>query len=230
MEIEGRTFPDRLLVIGAHYDTLKPECPGADDNSTGVAGVLELARRLQASPPKISVILAAFTCEEYPVGGTDRMGSAVFVRRLLEEGRRPVGMISLDMLGYFTDTPGSQGYPAPLHLYYPDQGDFICFVGDATSRGFIREVVRKFRDLPAAIPSQGITAPFRLIPDVLRSDHEYFIRNGMPGVMITDTANFRYKAHYHQPSDTPDKLDFIKMARVVDGICRVIQDYAPPPR
>ena len=226
VEIRGTAFPDELLVVGAHYDTELPDFPGADDNSSGVAALLEIARRLQQDPPKLSVLLVAFTCEEYPVGGTEKMGSAVFAKWLLAgEQRRPAAMIAFDMLGYFSDAPDSQGYPTLFNLYYPDTADFIGFVGDDTSRDFIRSVVHRFRQIPATVPSEGITAPSWLVPDVLRSDHEYFVRNGIPGLMVTDTANFRYKDHYHQPTDTPEKLDYITFARVVEGLSTVIREF-----
>lgn len=226
VEIKGSTFPNKFIVVGAHYDTVLPDCPGADDNSTGIAGLLEIARRLKVMPPKYSVLLVAFTCEEYPVGGTDKMGSAVFAKWLLtKENRRPEGMISLEMLGYFSIKQGSQRYPPPFSMYYPETAGFIGFVGDMSSRNFIRSVVGRFRQIPATVPSQGVAAPIWLVPDVLRSDHEYFVLNGVPGLMVTDTANFRYKEHYHKPTDTPEKLDFIKFAHIIKGLTLVIQEY-----
>lgn len=232
VEIKGRTSPNMLIVVGAHYDTITPDCPGADDNSTGIAGLFEIARYLKENPPQYSVILVAFTCEEYPVGGTDKMGSAVFATWLLaNDTRRPVGMIALDMLGFFSNDQGSQQYPPPFSMYYPETANFIGFVGDLSSRNFIRSVVGRFRQIRATIPSQGVAAPIWLVPDVLHSDHEYFVLNRIPGLMVTDTANFRYKDHYHKPTDTPEKLDFIKFARLVEGISMVIQkfeDYPSP--
>lgn len=226
VEIKGSLYPDNLIVVGAHYDTILPDCPGADDNSTGVAGLLEIARYLKNNTPKLTVLLAAFACEEYPVGGTDKMGSAVFATWLMQdEKKQPVGMIALDMLGYYSDEPGSQAYPPPFNMYYPETADFIGFVSDSTSRTFVRSVVGQFRQIPATVPSQGVAAPVWLVPDVLRSDHEYFILYGTPGVMVTDTANFRYKDHYHKPTDTIEKLDFIKFASVVEGLSRVVQGY-----
>lgn len=225
VEFEGREFPDQLLVVGAHYDTVTADCPGADDNGSGVAGLLELAGHLKAQPPKLSVCLVAFTCEEYPIGGIEKMGSAVFSGALLERGdKRPVGMISLEMLGYYSSRPGSQQYPPPFNLYFPDTADFIGFVGDATSRDFIRSIVRQFREVPALIPSEGVAAPVWLVPDVMRSDHAPFVERGIPALMVTDTSNFRYE-HYHRPTDTPERLDFIRMAYVVDGLGRAIGEF-----
>jgi len=224
--LEGEDDPDRLLVVGAHYDTVSPEVPGADDNSSGVAGLLEIARHLSVHRPKTSICLVAFTCEEYPIGGIDKMGSAVFVDDLL--GRRsdvPVGMISLEMLGYYSDRPGSQKYPSPFSYYFPDTADFIGFVGDSRSRRFIRHIIGQFRLIPAAIPSEGVAAPVWLAPDVLRSDHAPFIEKGIPGLMVTDTSNFRYGDHYHRETDTPDKLDFTRMAQVVVGLTQVVERF-----
>jgi len=225
VEIAGHDRPERLLVVGAHYDTVTLDCPGAEDNASGVAGLLEVARRLKANQPTISVCLVAFTCEEHPVGGTAKMGSAVFARNLLDRRESPpVGMISLEMLGYFSTAPGSQKYPPPFGIYFPDTANFIGFVGDASSRPFVRSAIMQFRALPTAVPSEGIAAPVWLVPDVLRSDHAAFILNGVPGLMVTDTSNFRY-AHLHKPTDTSEKLDYIRMAYVVDGMAAVIQGF-----
>jgi hypothetical protein len=225
IEFEGNEYPEQTLVVGAHYDTVAPDCPGADDNSTGIAGLLEVARQLNDSPPKVSIMLVAFTCEEYPIGGIDKMGSSVFVNQLLEQSNRQiVGMISLEMLGYYSNESGSQKYPAPFNLYFPDTANFIGFVGNASSRKFIRSVVASFR-AKATIPSEGVAAPIWLAPDVLRSDHAPFILNGIPGLMVTDTSNFRYGVHLHKATDTPNNLDFTTMAHVVDGMCHVIQGF-----
>ena len=230
VEIKGRTSPNMLIVVGAHYDTITSDCPGADDNSTGIAGLFEIARYLKENPPQYSVILVALTCEEHPVGGTDKMGSAVFATWLLtNDTRRPVGMIALDMLGFFSNDQGSQQFPLPFSMYYPETANFIGFVGDLSSRNFIRSIVARFRQIPATIPSQGVAAPIWLVPDVLHSDHEYFVLNHIPGLMVTDTANFRNKDHHHKPTDTPEKLDFIKFARLVEGISLVIQEFEDYP-
>lgn len=226
VRIEGETHPDKLLVVGAHYDTVSPQCPGADDNSSGVAGLLEMARHFSEYKPKTSVCLVAFTCEENPIGGIDKMGSAVFVDALLDQQSWvPVGMISLEMLGYYSDDPGSQKYPSPFSLYFPDTANFIGFVGDSSSRRFIRHVIGRFRQVSARIPSEGIAAPVWLAPDVIRSDHAPFIKNGIPGLMVTDTSNFRYGDHYHRETDTPEKLDYVRMAQVVVGLTQVVEQF-----
>lgn len=223
---KGRDNPDKTIVVGAHYDSVGPDCPGADDNASGIAGLLEIAGHLKKKPPALSVLLVAFTCEEYPIGGIEKMGSSVFVKQLTEQtDNRIMGMISLEMLGYYSNLPGSQKYPAPFSFYFPDTANFIGFVGDSTSRTFIRSVVHQFRQIPAMIPSRGVAAPVWLAPDVLRSDHEPFVGNGIPGLMITDTSNFRYGEHLHQTTDTPDKLDFTRMAYLVDGLSRMIENF-----
>lgn len=228
IEIPGSEVSSQYLLIGAHYDTVSPECPGADDNASGVAGLLELARHFREAKPRTNLLLAAFTCEEYPVGGIDLMGSAVFARSILEdEGKTVAGMISLEMLGYYSDEPKSQSYPVPFSYFYPDTANFIAFVGNAGSRAFIRSIAGAFREASSGIPSYGVAAPIWLAPDVMRSDHEPFATKGIPSLMVTDTSNFRYGEYLHSASDTIEKLDFDRMAKVVDGLKRVLLAFEP---
>jgi len=220
--VVGATVPDEIVVIGAHYDT-HPGTPGADDNASGVAGLLELARLLKDRRFDRTVRLVAFANEEHPHFRTDSMGSRVYARRCREHGDRIVGAVVLESIGCYSDQPGSQSYPLPLGLLYPDAGDFIGFVGNTRSREFVRRCIASFRRR-ARFPSEGIAAPV-FVPRVGSSDHWSFWQEGYPALMVTDTAPYRY-AHYHEPTDTPDRLDYDRMARVVLGVGWVAADLA----
>ena len=202
------------LVVGAHYDTV-PGSPGADDNASGVAVLIELARLVPSG-----VRFVAFANEEAPYFLSPEMGSFVYAR---ERGAKVRAMFSLEMLGYYSDAPGSQNYPAPLSLFYPDRGDFIAFVGDLGARGLVRRSIESFRK-HAKFPSEGLAAP-SFIPGIAWSDHWSFRKHGTPAVMITDTAFYRYP-HYHRASDTPDKLDYERMARVTLGLAEMLNEFA----
>ena len=212
------------LVVGAHYDSYF-HAPGANDNGTGVAGVLELARLLADLRGRASlrVRLVLFVNEEPPFFKTELMGSLVYARRLQAAGEPVLGMLSLETLGFYSDEEGSQRYPWPLGLLYPTRGDFVAFVGLVSSRALVRRTVAAFRAL-APFPSEGGTAP-GFIPGIDWSDHWAFERVGIPALMVTDTAPFRYP-HYHSPADTPDKVDYERLARVVSGLERVIRVWA----
>jgi len=222
VEIPGPLKPERLLVVGAHFDTVG-NSPGANDNGSGIAGLLEIARALSRTPPQVTVILVALSAEELPIGGVEgESGSSVFLDDLLERNRTAFGMVSLETMGYYSDEEGSQKYPAPLDRYYPSKGNFIAFVSDASSREFVRDFGGLFRQ-HAEIASQGATLPASLVPDVLRSDHETYILRGIPGVMVTDTADFR-DPDYHKSTDTVAKVNIEKLARVVQGLIGAIKD------
>jgi hypothetical protein len=204
------------IVVGAHYDTV-PGSPGADDNASGVAVLIELAAM------KVPVRLVAFANEEPPYSFGADMGSWAWTKRARDRGEPIRAMFSLEMLGYYRDTAGSQRYPAPLGLFYPDRADFIAFVGDLGARGLVRRSIGAFRKT-AKFPSEGVAAP-SFIPGVTWSDHWSFRRHGYPAIMITDTAFYRYP-HYHLPSDTPDKLDYERMARVTLGLAAMLNELA----
>jgi hypothetical protein len=204
------------IVVGAHYDTV-PGSPGADDNASGVAVLIELAAM------KVPVRLVAFANEEPPYSFGPDMGSWAWAKRERDRGEPIRAMFSLEMLGYYRDTAGSQRYPAPLGLFYPDRADFIAFVGDLGARGLVRRSIGAFRK-SAEFPSEGVAAP-AFIPGVTWSDHWSFRRHGYPAIMITDTAFYRYP-HYHLPNDTPDKLDYERMARVTLGLAAMLNELA----
>lgn len=211
-----------ILVIGAHYDSFA-DSPGANDNSTGVAAVLSLAEafseRSMPQAPRRTVRFVLFADEEPPYFQTDEMGSRTYARSCRVAGDRIVGMLSLETIGWYSDEPGSQRYPPPLGALYPERGNFVAFVGNPASRHFLREVLAAFRET-TAFPSEGAALP-SILPGVSWSDHWAFWREGYPGLMITDTAPFRYP-YYHTRADTPDKVDALRLARVVAGLERVL--------
>ncbi|HWP01518.1 MAG TPA: M28 family peptidase [Methylococcus sp.] len=222
-ELEGTVPEGGIVVIGAHYDTV-PGSPGANDNASGVAALLELARLAKGSRPARTLRFVAFVNEEPPLFYTKVMGSRVYARRARERGENIVAMISLETIGYYTEAPGSQGYPIPFfHLFYPSRGDFLAFVGNIASRDLVRRSIAAFRR-HAAFPSEGVAAP-GWVGGVHWSDHWSFWQEGYPAIMVTDTALFRYP-HYHAASDTPDRLDFDGLARVVAGLGAVVADLA----
>ena len=216
--LPGHTSAEESIVIGAHYDTVA-DSPGADDNASGVAALLELARLLAGSTLPRTVHFVAFVNEEAPFSYSDEMGSNLYAARAKMRGERIEAMLSLETLAYYTDQPGSQRYPFPFSLFYPDTGNFIGFVGGLSSRGLVRRAIGAFRTA-TTFPSEGVAAPSG-IEGVYWSDHWSFWQAGYPAIMVTDTAPFRYP-HYHTATDTPDKLDYKGFARVTAGLAEVI--------
>ncbi len=203
------------IVVGAHYDSAGI-APGANDNGSGTAAVIELARLLKDFTPKAKRLrLVLFVNEEPPYDRTPDMGSWHYAKMLKERGERVVGMMSLETIGCFDDTPGSQKYPPPFGLFFPDTANFVAFVALPGGRGFMHEVLGPFRQ-HAEIPTIGGTAPDQF-DGVGWSDHWSFAKQGYPAIMITDTALFRYR-HYHKVTDTPDKVDYGKLARITLGL------------
>lgn len=216
-----------LLVIGAHYDSFETT-PGADDNASGVAGLIELAQLLARHPPRRPVELVAYTTEEPPHFYQPSMGSAQHAASLRAAGREVSLMLSLEMIGWFSDEPGSQTYPIPgMDILYPSQGNFIAIIGrfgDWSHTRKVKAAMAGGSDLP--VHSINTTA---LIPGVDLSDHLNYWGEGYPALMITDTAFYR-NPHYHMSEDTYDKLDYERMAEVVRGVFAVVQSYAASPR
>jgi Zn-dependent M28 family amino/carboxypeptidase len=206
-----------ILVVGAHYDVCG-EQPGADDNASAVAGVLELARLLERHRPDVAhrIELALWPLEEPPNYRTSAMGSAVHAGSLAGGDVRVSGMICLEMLGYFSDQPRSQAFPIPgMGLLYPSRGNFIAVVGNGSSWRFTRGVKARMAGA-TELPIKSINAP-AFVPGVDFSDHYNFWKQGWNAVMITDTAFYR-NPNYHQVTDTPDTLDYERMAHVVTGV------------
>src|SRR2546428_11167912 len=211
-----------VVVLGAHYDTAE-DAPGADDNASGVAGVLELARVFAHERQARTVRVVFFPNEEPPSFPTASLGSRHYATAARARNDQIVAMLSIESIGYYDTEKGSQRYPFPLNLAYPDVGDFIGFVSNLRSRSLLHRAIGAFR-AHARLPTQGAAAP-AWVPGVWWSDHWSFWREGYPAIMITDTAPYR-NPFYHTPQDTPDKLDYARMARVVHGLTHVVRELA----
>ncbi|HEX7190218.1 MAG TPA: M20/M25/M40 family metallo-hydrolase [Thermoanaerobaculia bacterium] len=208
---------DEVIVIGAHYDSVDGS-PGADDNASGVAALIELAHRMRRAKPKRTIRFVSFINEEPPHFTTEQMGSLQYAEA--HRGEPIEAMLSLEMLGYYG---AERYYPPLLSAIYPKRGDFIAFVGNLASAALVRRCVRAFRR-HATVPSQAGVLP-ELIPQVGWSDQWSFWRIGVPALMVTDTALFR-NPHYHGATDLPETLDYDAMVRVVDGLEAVVRDLA----
>jgi len=205
---------DQRIVIGAHYDTAGP-LPGADDNASGIAGLIELARLLSKQSLKTRVELVAFTLEEPPYFRTTGMGSSVHAQSLRNQNVKVKVMVSLEMIGYFSDAARSQQFPAAiLEAFYPSQGNFIAVVGRLHEGLLVRSIKAEMR-AAAPLPVYSISAP-SFIPGIDFSDQLNYWHAGYDAVMITDTAFYRNR-NYHTVNDTPEKLDYKRMAMVVEG-------------
>lgn len=220
VEVPGGARASEIVVIGAHYDTVY-DCPGADDNTSGMAALLELARLLKGSHPARTVRFVAFVNEEPPWFQTDNMGSWVYAREAHRKKENIVAAVSLETVGMYSDVEGSQQYPEGFKSLYPSKGNFIAFIGDLGSHALVRDAVRSFR-ANSQIPSEGSAVP-AWIAGVGWSDHWSFWQEGYPGIMVTDTAPFR-NPNYHRPTDKPETLDYERMARVVHGLVGVVTD------
>ena len=222
--IPGAERPEEIVVIGAHYDSVLGS-PGANDNGSGVAALLELSRVLAGIKPKRTLRFVAFVNEEPPFFKTASMGSRVYAAEARRKNEIIVAMLSLETIGYFSDRPGSQYYPPFFRWFYPDRGNFIGFVANIGSRALMKEAVAAFR-AAAEFPVEHV-ATFGWIPGVDWSDHGSFWDQGYPALMVTDTALYRYP-HYHSAADTPDKLDYARLKRVTEGLKGVVVSLANP--
>jgi hypothetical protein len=223
VEVAGQTRPEQIVVIGAHYDTM-PGCPGANDNASGVAGILALAEYAAEANFDRTVRLVAFVNEEPPYFQTEQMGSYVYAKRCHQRKDNIVAMISLDGIGYYTSKPNSQEYPLRvLGWGYPSEGNYLGFVGNWSSRSLVYETIAHFRE-SATLPSQGAAVP-AFTPAVGFSDHWSFWQFDYPALMVTDTLPFR-DPHYHQPTDELGHIDFDAMVRAVRGLQTVLNGLA----
>lgn len=218
VELPGTERPDEIVILGAHYDTV-PETPGADDNASAVATLIEAARLLYGWSARRTLRFVAFTCEEPPHFYTDTMGSEVYARRCRTRGERIVGMLCLEMVGYYTSGRQRQdmpwGVPRWLRWGFPRRGDFLAAVGNLRSWrlcwGFRRGFKRAVR-----FPLYSIVLPER-VHAIRLSDNSSFWDQGYPALMLTDTSFLR-NPHYHRPTDTPETLDYPRLARVTIGV------------
>ncbi|MHC4945748.1 MAG: M28 family peptidase [Planctomycetota bacterium] len=224
VEIPGGTLPDEIVIVGAHYDSVIGS-PGANDNGSAVAAGLALARVFRETHPARTLRFVFFANEEPPYFQTGAMGSLVYARRCKERKENVVAMFSLETMGYYSDEKGGQKYPPPLGFVYPSTGNFIAFVGNMGSGDLVRSSIAAFRK-HVQFPSEGGALP-GFIPGIGWSDHWAFWKAGYEAVMITDTAPFRYP-HYHLATDTPDKVDFERLARVTAGLEKVLAEILDP--
>ena len=223
VEIPGTQQADEIVIVGGHYDSVSGS-PGANDNGTGAAATLELARLFAGKKPKRTLRFVEFVNEEPPFFFSEGMGSLVYASRCKQRSENVVAMLSLETIGYYSDKIGSQQYPLPqLSSIYPLKGNFISFIGNVASASLVKEAIASFRR-HTKFPSEGTALPNE-ITGVSWSDQWSFWQQGYPGVMVTDTAPFRYP-YYHTPNDTPDKVNYDRLARVVAGLEYAITDLS----
>jgi Zn-dependent M28 family amino/carboxypeptidase len=211
---KGTARHSEILLLGAHYDSVLGS-PGANDNASGVAALLEIARMFHAVEPVLTVRFVAFVNEEPPFFWSRQQGSMVYAEAARRRGDDIRLMASLETIGSYSDQPGSQSYPPFFRFFFPNRGNFIGIVSDFGSRPAMQRLAAAFR-AQSDFPLQTVST-FRFIPGVSWSDHRSFWRHGYPAVMVTDTAFYRYR-HYHAPSDTADKLAFPELAQVTLGL------------
>lgn len=221
-ELPGKTVPSEIIVIGAHYDSVIGS-PGANDNGSGVAVMLEIAGLLASQELARTIRFIGFVNEEPPFSFTSDMGSYNAANHSFNNKENIVAMFSLETIGYFSDEARSQFYPAPLSLFYPETGNFIAFVSNINSRALLRQSVKSFRK-HATLPSEGLAGP-NWIDAINLSDHWSYWRQGYQALMVTDTAMFRYP-YYHTSNDTKDKIDYLRLTKVTTGLAAMLIDIA----
>ena len=214
INIPGSQYGDEILLVGAHYDTVAGS-PGANDNASGVAVLLELSRLLIMASPQRSLRFVAFVNEEPPFFFSKQQGSMRYARAARRRGDDIRLMLSLETIGYYCSEPNSQRYPPLFRYFYPNRGNFIAFVSNFRSFRQLRRLTVAFRE-SCDVPVQRV-ATFSWIPGVAWSDHLSFWLRGYRAVMVTDTAFYRYP-YYHSPEDTAEKLDYERLADVTQGL------------
>ncbi len=219
---EGRRTPSKILLIGAHYDSVGG-CPGANDNGSGVASLLELSRLFADSEPDISVRFAAFVNEEPPFFFTPKQGSMVYSKAAKRRGDDIRLMVALETMACYSDEPGSQRYPPLFRYFFPSRANFIAFVSNLRSRRPLRRLAQAFREV-SEFPLEYAAVP-SWVTGVGWSDHLSFWVRGYRAAMVTDTAFFRYP-HYHTATDTAEKLDYERLAQVTEGLCAAFEKLA----
>lgn len=218
----GTARPEEIILVGAHYDSVAGS-PGANDNASAVASMLEISRLFMDAEPAITVRFVAFVNEEPPFFFWGKMGSIQYAKAARARGDNIRFMVSLEMLGYYSDAPGSQHYPPLFRFFHPSCGNFIAFVANLRSRRVMRQAAAVFRS-HSNFPLEH-TATFGFIPGVAWSDHLSFWREGYRAFMVTDTAFYRYP-YYHTAQDTPDKIDYVRLARVSEGLYQAFVELA----
>ncbi|MEI8195754.1 MAG: M28 family peptidase [Phycisphaerae bacterium] len=229
IERKGTKHPDQVVVVGAHYDTV-PETPGADDNASAVAMLIEVARLLRPLANERTIRLIGFACEEPPHFYTDSMGSQQHARQCRMRDEQLVGMVCLEMVGYYSTAKGSQnapsGIPRWLRWAFPRRGDFLAAVGNLRSIPLLWQFRRGFKRV-SSFPLYSIALP-ELLSVIRLSDNSSFWDQGYPALMITDTSFLR-NPHYHLPTDTPDTLDYELLAKATVGVAGAVARIAKAP-
>jgi Zn-dependent M28 family amino/carboxypeptidase len=213
---------DELIIVSAHYDSVYSS-PGATDDASGIAALIELAKILKNKMLSRTIRLVAFVNEEPPFFKTEHMGSLQYAKQCRSNNDNIVAMFSLDSIGYYSDAANSQYYPPFLHWFYPHRGNFIAFVTNLKNRKLIKTAISSFRR-NTQFPSEGLAGP-SIIPGVDWSDHWAFWKLGYPALLITDTAPLR-NPYYHTPEDTAEKVNYDKLGRVVVGLAKMIVELA----
>ena len=221
VEIAGTDRAAEIVVIGAHFDTVRGT-PGADDNASGVAALLALARLAVHSQPSRTLRFVGFFNEEPPFFNSGMwMGSEAYAQACATRHDNVVAMLSLESMGFFADAEGTQRFPGSLGWFYPSRGDFIAFVGDGASDRLVERSMLAFRRV-ARVPSEGLVSN---VGATGFSDQRSFWHSGYRGLMVTDTALFRNET-YHEATDAPETLDYSRLALVVEGLREVLADLA----
>jgi Zn-dependent M28 family amino/carboxypeptidase len=229
VERQGSHLPDQVVVVGAHYDTI-PTTPGADDNASAVAMLIEVARLLAGNPMRRTLRFVSFPCEEQPHFYSNTMGSQQYARGCRARGDWVVGMICLEMVGYYSTAPGSQrippGIPRWLRWAFPRRGNFLAAVGNLRSMKLVWSFRRGFKRTSSPLPLFSIALP-ELIHEIRLSDNSSFWDQGYPALMITDTSFLR-NPHYHEPTDTPETLDYPRLAQATLGVAGAVARISKP--
>ncbi|MBI4841716.1 MAG: M28 family peptidase [candidate division NC10 bacterium] len=225
VEQKGSGKPGRIVLVGAHYDSLIGT-PGANDNATGVALLLEMSRAFRQEPPARTVRFVAFVNEEPPYFLTGQMGSRVHARQARRRGEEILAMLSLETIGYYSNARGTQRYPFPFGLAYPSTGNFLAVVGNLPSRPLVVDFLRHFM-ATSDFPVEGV-ATFEWIPGINWSDHWSFWKEGYPALMLTDTAPYRYP-EYHSRFDLPERINPREFSRAAQGIIHAVRRLATAP-
>lgn len=223
VEQKGDSAPDEIILVGAHYDSVSGS-PGANDNGTGIAALLEISRSLRDRESPRTLRFVAFVNEEPPYYFSEAMGSRVHARKARQRKEKIVAMLSLETLGWYSSDRKSQRYPFPFGLFYPETGSFLAVVGNIPSRRLVVDFLRSFME-ESDFPVEGIAA-FESVPGISWSDHWSFWREGYPAIMLTDTAPFRYP-EYHTPRDLPERINQREYARAAYGIIQAVRRLAP---
>lgn len=214
IEFPGTASPSEIVIISAQYDT-EPDSPGANNNGSGMAVLFQLSKLLKNYQPGRTLRLIAFVNEQHPFADTEMMGSYFYAKRSFELKEDIKVMLSMDALGIYKDSPGSQRLPFPFSLFYPDRGNFLAFIGNLPSRSWVKEVTAGFKK-GSSFPIEAGVAP-EWVEGVTWSDHRSFYKFGYKGMQITDTGAFRAASH-GKSDDTMEKINFDALSRIAVGM------------